>query len=66
MIDPRLITHLGWRHSIIIVGGLVLTCIIFGCLMRPLESMTEASKVRQPSRELVAASNPEIFTEEHR
>ena len=43
----RLITALGWEYAILCVAGLVLTCIAFGCLMRPLESgQTSSSKVK--------------------
>ena len=40
--SPRLITALGWEYAILITACLVLTCIAFGCLMKPLES-TQAS-----------------------
>ena len=45
----RLITALGWEYAILITACLVLSCIAFGCLMRPLESsQASASKVKNP------------------
>lgn len=35
-----LITQFGWKYAILITACLVLTCIAFGCLMRPLENTT--------------------------
>ena len=57
----RLITALGWEYAILIVAGLVLTCIAFGCLMRPLESsQASASKVNNPF--LKMCCSPPIFS----
>jgi len=52
-VTEGLITALGWEYAILITACLVLTCIAFGCLMKPLES-TQASnskKDEQPEEE---------------
>jgi len=52
-VTEGLITALGWEYAILIVAGLVLTCIAFGCLMRPLESSqaSASKKDEQPEEE---------------
>jgi len=45
-VTEGLITALGWEYAILITAGLVLTCIAFGCLMRPLES-SQASAAKK-------------------
>ncbi|XP_057672845.1 monocarboxylate transporter 12 isoform X3 [Diorhabda carinulata] len=37
-IISKLLSEYGWRGSILIIGGIVLECILFGALFRPLEN----------------------------
>jgi len=52
-VTEGLITALGWEYAILITACLVLTCIAFGCLMRPLESSqaSASKKDEQPEEE---------------
>lgn len=43
-IISKLLTEFGWRGSILIIAGIVLECILFGALFRPLESETMPKK----------------------
>jgi len=43
-VTEGLITKLGWEYAIFITGCIVLTCILFGCLMRPLETNQSSPK----------------------
>jgi len=52
-VTEGLITALGWEYAILITACLVLSCIAFGCLMRPLESSqaSASKKDEQPEEE---------------
>ncbi|XP_050306726.1 uncharacterized protein LOC126743600 [Anthonomus grandis grandis] len=43
-IISKLLTEYGWRGSVLIIGGLVLECILFGALFRPLENESGRKK----------------------
>lgn len=45
-IISKLLSEYGWRGSILIIGGIVLECILFGALFRPLEN-TKRDKVNK-------------------
>jgi MFS family permease len=67
-VTEGLITSLGWEYAILIVAGLVLTCIAFGCLMRPLESSqaSASKKDEQPEEEKpLTLSNGSTSAVEH-
>ncbi|KAF7284159.1 hypothetical protein GWI33_022410 [Rhynchophorus ferrugineus] len=54
-IISRLLAEYGWRGSILIIGGIVLECIIFGALFRPLENesnnnSSKKEKITVPKR----------------
>ncbi|KAG5900722.1 hypothetical protein JTB14_038240 [Gonioctena quinquepunctata] len=40
-IISKLMAEYGWRGSILIIGGIVLECILFGALFRPLEEKSD-------------------------
>ena len=48
-VTKGLIQHFGWEGAMLITSGLILNCIAFGCLMRPIQSTTttgENNKMR--------------------
>jgi hypothetical protein len=49
----RLIDKFGWKGAMLITAGLVLNCIIFGALFRPLEAPKKRKKIQvRPLRSL--------------
>lgn len=47
-IISKLLAEYGWRGSILIIAGIVLECILFGALFRPLENETVDEKKEDP------------------
>lgn len=47
-IISKLLAEYGWRGSILIIAGIVLECILFGALFRPLENETAEEKKEDP------------------
>jgi len=37
-VTKGLITNFGWQGAMLVTSGLILTCILFGCLMRPIKA----------------------------
>ena len=44
-LQPRLISQFGWQGAMLVTSGLILSCILFGCLMRPIKDAK--NQVRQ-------------------
>ncbi|KAI9554053.1 putative monocarboxylate transporter 13-like [Daphnia sinensis] len=53
-----LLGYYGWRGTLLIHGGLVLNCAVFGAMFRPLEPAKKKSVRRQLADEEVSAGTP--------
>ncbi|CAG9864488.1 unnamed protein product, partial [Phyllotreta striolata] len=51
-IISKLLNEYGWRGSILIIGGIILECILFGALFRPLETAGGGSRKSVKGKEL--------------
>lgn len=45
-IISKLLAEYGWRGSIVIIGGVILECILFGALFRPLEPVASTRSIK--------------------
>ncbi|XP_041812373.1 monocarboxylate transporter 6 [Chelmon rostratus] len=49
LIANALLSHFGWRGSLLILGGVLLNCCVFGAVMRPIASGPNKSRQSQVS-----------------
>ncbi|KAJ8918197.1 hypothetical protein NQ315_014064 [Exocentrus adspersus] len=61
-IISKLLTEYGWRGSILIIAGIVLECIIFGALFRPLEGKRQ---INEGNKLKAAEANIDIHVSHH-
>lgn len=61
-IISKLLTEYGWRGSILIIAGIVLECIIFGALFRPLENKRD---IPEGNRLKAVEANIDIHVSNH-
>jgi len=57
-VTKGLITNFGWQGAMLVTSGLILTCILFGCLMRPIKAEPDHDQTGIPEeKEPLTISN---------
>ncbi|XP_066156644.1 monocarboxylate transporter 12-like isoform X1 [Euwallacea fornicatus] len=58
-LSKSLIKQLGWRNALLVQGGIVLSCVIYGCLFRPLKP-TRLKDLRDAEEEEMKANEDKL------
>lgn len=64
-VTEKLIEYYGWRGAMLIMGGIILNCIIFGMMFRPLEMEIVDDYAEPPSTEMTLIKTNQLDNQEN-